>query len=58
MLQIILKILIFILTLKISVILGIPFHDDCEEIYSYLKEKYDKISDCYYLGYPGRLNSM
>jgi len=58
MLQIILKILIFILTLKISVILGVPVHDDCDEIHSSLKEKYDKISDCYCLGYPGRLNSM
>jgi len=51
-----LKILIFILS--ITIILGGPINDDCEEIRVFLKEKYNNISDCYYLGYPGRLNRI
>jgi len=51
-----LKILIF--TLTTSIILGATFDDDCEEISIYLKEKYNNISYCYYLGYPGRLNKI
>jgi len=56
MIQKILKILIFVLT--ISVILGDQIDSDCDEIRLYLKEKYNNISDCYYYGYPGRLHRM